>query len=508
MNPIASLANQALLGTDRRLPDWPALEGPIGLVLGRIPRDSTEKAVLQTAGVLATCRLAGTLPEKVGENPPPSPEETTPEDPRVDLLSAILADGPERLQAEAFRRVAAHGRHLPHRLLPKALDCGRRCTALRPSLLAVLGKTGEWLAEKNTAWAFAAHRVDSESDNIAVWEHGSLDQRLVYVTALRLHDPGKARDLLIEAMKSEGAKERCAFLEALSTGLSPADEDLLEATLNDKSKEARQMAGRLLSTIPGSRYSQRMTDIIAPLLKTEKKLLRGTVVSLDAPLSYDPAWKANLIEEAKPKGLGLGERAWWLFQIVRFVPLSWWETQTGMTPAECLRWAQKLDWKDALLQGWAEAQAVQRRVEWAEAFLDTPLPSNGPLSIFDLLETLPPPLREVHFLKLLVDHQATSFATSTLVDRFLKGLPFDGPSLTPATASKVVKLLKQRIHSGELRHDWPLRQSLVEFACLLPRESFDDFARGWDLSKEELQPFAEAVSRIGIVLDQRAQLDS
>jgi hypothetical protein len=78
--------------------------------------------------------------------------------------------------------------------------------------------------------------------------------------------------------------------------------------------------------------------------------------------------------------------------------------------------------------------------------------------------------------------------------------------LTPAVATKVVKLLKQRIHSGESRYDWQLRHTLVELACLLPAVAFDDLATGWDLTKEEIQPFAEAVARIGIVLDQRKQL--
>lgn len=95
-------------------------------------------------------------------------------------------------------------------------------------------------------------------------------------------------------------------------------------------------------------------------------------------------------------------------------------------------------------------------------------PPNGPLTVFDLLDTLPPALRETHFLKLLTDNDAKMIAHSTLVDRFIKGLPLDAPMLSPAVAAKVVKLLKQRIHSGESRYDWQLRHSLVELACLLP----------------------------------------
>jgi hypothetical protein len=504
MNPLASLATSALLGTERRPPDWPVLEGAHGALLARIPRDSVEKALLQTAGVLGTCQLAGFLPAKAEKVPEPAAADVLPEDPRVDLLSSILTDGPERLQAEAFIKLAAAGRQLPHRLLPRALECGRS-VALRPSLLRVLGRRGEWLVQQNSAWAYAAGG-SADARSLEMWDHGSPAQREIYLTTLRERDPAEARGLVEEAMTSEGAMERTMFIKSLATGLSMADEELLESALTDKSKEVRQNAAKLLSTLPESRYAQRMAGYLAPLLKSEKKFLRGTTITLEAPAAFDAAWKADLIEEAKPKGLSMGERAWWLFQIVRSVPLSWWEAQTGMNPAECLAWAQKSDWKDALRQGWAEAQAAQRRVEWAEAFLGISLPPNGPLTVFDLLDTLPPALRETHFLKLLTDNDAKMIAHSTLVDRFIKGLPLDAPMLSPAVAAKMVKLLKQRIHSGESRYDWQLRQSLVELACLLPVAAFDDLANGWDLAKEEVQPFAEAVARIGIVLDQRKQL--
>ena len=508
MNPLASLATTALLGTDRRPPEWPVADGPLGALLERLPRDSVEKALLQTAGSIGTCQLAGFLPPHGGDAPAPAEDETTPEDERTDLLTAILADGPDRLKAEAFLRIAQAGRHLPHRLLPRALECGRRSVSLRPSLLGVLGCRGAWLAAQNDSWAYASRGASASGVPDDAWQHGSLDQRRMHLTALRHQDKAKARDLVREALATEGAKERTAFLECLGIGLSDEDADLLEAALADKSREARQVAARLLSTLPQSPYARRMEARIASLVKSEKKFLRGSVITLEAPAAYDPAWKADLIEEAKPKGLTMGERAWWLFQIVQRVPLTWWESHTGMTPSECLAWARKSDWKEALLLGWAEAQAAQRRIEWAQAFLATSLPPNGPLTVFDLLETLPPALRESHFLTLLTEHDSKMLMHSTVVDRYLKALPLDAPMLSTDVASKVVKTLKDRVNSGVVRHDWQLRASLVELACLLPASSFDDFAGGWNLTKEEVQPFGEAVARIGIVLDQRKQLSA
>ena len=64
----------------------------------------------------------------------------------------------------------------------------------------------------------------------------------------------------------------------------------------------------------------------------------------------------------------------------------------------------------------------------------------------------------------------------------------------------------QRAGSGDLRNDWQLLGSLVELACVIPPALFDDFAHRWDLSKDEMKPFGNAIAKLGIVLDQRRQL--
>jgi hypothetical protein len=505
MNALASLANAALLGTQRRPPTWPALDGPIGALLDRIPRDPPERALLQTAAVLGTCHLAGWLPAEVAAVPPPAADETTEQETRVGLFAAILSEGPLRLQAEAFQRLADAGRHLPHRVLPQALECGRRNTALRPSLRGVLGRRGVWLAAQNEDWAYAASTPGPELPDDDVWLHGSLDQRRLYLSALRGRDAARARELVAAALGEETARERAAWIECLVTGLTLDDQDLLETALTDRSKEVRQTAARLLVSLPGSRYADRMAQHLQSCLKAEKKLLRGAVVTVEAPAAFVPAWKADGLEANRPKGHRLGDRAWWLYQLVRSAPLAWWESQTGMSPVELLAWARKSDWKDALLDGWAEAQAAQRRVEWAEAFLNAPGPGHGPLNVFDLLETLPPPVREQHFLRLLVAASSIA-AINGVLDGFLRGWPLDAPPLTPETATKVVKFLQQRALRGGARPDAQTRAVLVELACVLPPAVFDEFEEGWDSNLEHFALLMDAIARIGIVLDQRRQI--
>ena len=510
MNALASLATTALLGTERRPPEWPAPAGPLGELLAKLPRDQPEKTLLQTAGVLGTCHLASWMPPVMEAAVPPVTDEGSLRHQHSaelqQTLSSILADGPVRLQAEAFRRLASAGCGVPYRLLPKALDCGKRSTALRPSLLTVTGLRGTWLAAQNDAWSYAVGG-GGEAIGDDVWEHGSLDQRKLYLTSLRPRDPAKACELVAAALTTEGARERAALVECLTTGLSIEDQGLLDVALADKSKEVRQTAAQLLSSLPESGFMRRMTARLLPCITMEKKFLRGTAITLEAPPVYAPEWKSDLIEEAKPKGMAMGERAWWLFQILRAVPLQWWEAHTSMKPAELITWAQKSDWKDALLQGWAAAQALQKRVPWAEAFLATEIPAGTALNPLDLLETLPLPLRETHFLRLLSTVPAKQgLSSGALLERFLASIPLDAPLLSVETSQQLIRILMQRAGSGDLRNDWQLLGSLVELACVIPPALFDDFAHRWDLSKDEMKPFGNAIAKLGIVLDQRRQL--
>ena len=54
-------------------------------------------------------------------------------------------------------------------------------------------------------------------------------------------------ELLVGSWATESAKDRAALLDALTTGLSLADEELLERALDDSSRVVRQRAAGLLA---------------------------------------------------------------------------------------------------------------------------------------------------------------------------------------------------------------------------------------------------------------------
>src|SRR6185503_937299 len=85
-------------------------------------------------------------------------------------------------------------------------------------------------------------------------------QRRTWLRTLRSQDPEAAREALAEVWPTESAATRADFLGLLADGLTLQDEDCLESALDDRSREVRRGAARLLARLPGSKYGERMTE--------------------------------------------------------------------------------------------------------------------------------------------------------------------------------------------------------------------------------------------------------
>ena len=295
------------------------------------------------AGAIGACsRAALTLEEctALPEAAAPDPTMLDADMPGCPRSADSLAHGPLRLQHEACARLAALHAVLPARLLPLALDTAQRSKGLRAAIITVIGHRGAWLAQFNPDWDFARGGNPGAFDAVAHWEEGSPAQRLAWLRDLRARDPAAARDLLRAQLGELPAKERLELLGALGDDVHLDDAALLEPLLKDRSRDVRQHAARQLATLPGTPLAQRMTGWLSALLSVKRGLLR-TTWSCDAPAVADPEWATAAIDAVRPQHDALGERAWWLFQLVRYVPLSWWVAHTGMQPAELIAWAAK-----------------------------------------------------------------------------------------------------------------------------------------------------------------------
>lgn len=351
----------ALVGTERRPLPVPASTA-----------DDPALALLEAAGALTLYRRAGVAPVSGLELPPPAPRDHTPlvSPAAATRVADLLAfEGPARAESpvreiegrvevlvEWLTAAVAAGRRVPGELLPPLLDAGRRHRALRPSIVAAGGARARWLAAQRADWAYLIAEVaESDVDDPGVWEFGAIGRRVGCLTVARRRDPTAARDLLLSTWDGESAEDRAALLAALATGLSVADEALLERALDDRRKEVRIAAVELLARLPDSAYAARMAA-----RATACVTVVGDRLDIVPPAACDRAMRRDGIAPKPPAGVG--ERAWWLEEIVTRAPLRTWGD-----PGAFLARRVPQGWSPVLRRGLARAAAGQRDMAWATA---------------------------------------------------------------------------------------------------------------------------------------------
>ena len=505
MNPV--WLKPALVGVE----DFVAfgIEGEVGELLARVADgEDAARNFTRSAGVLAACtRAANALAAAdvvLAAPAAPDPEAMPATHPWAGAIDAMFVTATQsqpyelRLTYEACLRLADAKKTLPPSALPAALIAGQRHQALRPALLPVLGHRGRWLAAQTPDWSYAASVgvAAGATASTAVWEHGNFVERLGYFRALRERDPGTARALLQSSLAELAAKERVEFVQAMSLGLQPDDAALLEPLLKDRSRDVRYEAARLLALLPESAHARRMLAWIASLV-TPKRGLLGKGWSIDAPEAADPGWVGAQIEPTRPQHEALGERAWWLYQLARQVPLSWWTSHTGMTSADLVAWAGKTDWKAALYRGWRE-RVSRAEPEWIEALLSA-RSRDARAAANDLLALLPVAQREKHW----PNHIDALWKDGDAQDVIAACAP--GETLSRGYSSALLPSLLACFEDDRLRHDYSLRTCLLELGTLLDAGVLDPSVRVARRA-DETSAMAECAQTFERILHVRALL--
>jgi hypothetical protein len=363
----------ALLGIGRAaLPAPPRDGSPLAALLAQAqrPEQPAEAALLSAAALVGLWRMAGARPMTGIAPPTAAADESVPTCPprAIAYLGRMLAGEQGAVLPEWLAALAGRGWGLPPRWLPESLDLAAttRSEPLRSAIVAMLGARGRWLARQQPDWA-AVLPPETPDTATEIWQTGDRAARLAALCHLRGVAPEAGRALLAAAWEQEAPDDRAAFLPWLSVGLSQADEPFLESCLADRRKEVRAAAADLLARLPGSRWVARMTERLQPLLSAERRLLRGLRVTVKLPEHCDDAMVRDGLA-AKPPA-GLGERAWWLFQMVAAVPPAVWAGAWRVPPAELIRAAADDENAGALLTGWARAAARSGDGSWAAALL-------------------------------------------------------------------------------------------------------------------------------------------
>lgn len=322
--------------------------------------------LLGDAAVEVVRRRAGQVALDVRDRERADPEERAAVSwEAAERLGRILGGEHGRVLGEWLAVAAGSGRRVPPHVLPDLLERGRRDRSIRAWLGVLAGRRGRWLAGLNPAWAFLLDEPTGES-----WEYGSPADRRAHLRAVRAADPAAARELLEGTWERETPEDRAEFAEALGVGLSMADEPFLERALDDRRREVRQSAANLLAGLPDSRLAGRMARRAAACLTVS-----GGRVEVRPPLECDAAMERDGVRAKPPRGIG--ERAWWLQQVVARAPLRMWAEPRVMLGLRIS------DWDAEVKAGWVRAAVLQREAGWARAMF-----AHDPIA--DLLGVLPP----------------------------------------------------------------------------------------------------------------------
>jgi hypothetical protein len=333
-------------------------------------------ALLDAAAVQALRRRAGVALVHGVRPPSPAPHDDAPPvgpaaAARADALLAL--DRPPRettpardtagrveLLAEWLAAAGAARRRLPAELLPALLEAGRRHRELRPLVAPVAGPLAGWLAKQRPDWAYASAAAPMEADvDDSAWELGRIEHRVAYLTGRRRRDPARARELLATGWDEESPDDRAALLGALGTGLSGDDEALLERALDDRRRQVRAVAADLLGRLAGGAYARRMAERARACVD----LGDPAWIGINPPDACDRSMTRDGIAPRPPAGIG--ERAWWLEEILARTPLGHWPA-----PGELLARSISDEWRVTVRRGLARAAAAQRDAGWAAALAD------------------------------------------------------------------------------------------------------------------------------------------
>ncbi len=371
--PWSALMGAALVGTDRQPLQMPTTLGALGQTLAKVDAASPsgEAKLLAAAGTVALHQRVGWLPDtRSAATLPPSPSEEWPfcSAQAARCLQRVLQNQYAALLPEWLELAAIAQQRVPPIHLPQLLDLGRQQRSLRSAIRAVMGQRGAWLAAQNPDWSYAIV-VNSEAD----WDTGNTAARMEYLQSLRSDNPEQARQLLQTSWGQEAAGDRAKLLATLRVGLTLADEPFLQTALGDRSKEVRRVATELLSGLPQSRHCQQMITLITPYLS----VVPGSppTVRLELPSTLPPALTQLGIDSKPPHNVG--EKAWWLLQLLALTPLDHWTTQWQSSPAAILQQVQSHESVDLLLKGWVLATERQADPLWAEALLQVGLAEAG-----------------------------------------------------------------------------------------------------------------------------------
>jgi hypothetical protein len=284
------------------------------------------------------------------------------------------------------------------------------------------------------------------------------------------------------------------------------DEPFLEAALDDRSKEVRRAAAALLDRLPESRRARRMLERALALLAwqpAEKPRMLGlwqgqkARLAITLPDTCDKAMARDGVEPKPPADRqDMGEKAWWLLQILRAIPPATWSERFKLAPADLIGVAAGGEWRALLHEAWGVAAITFEDAAWAESLL-----AADPRQT-ELLDALPPARQEALLLGMLRGDVA-QLHKHPVLGLLRRTRHAWSAELTRAVLGAVRRHMRGSI-SG---NDYQLRGAIADdFAQRMPPAMLDEIAAGWPDGEDARERWQGVIDRLLITLQFRRDM--
>jgi len=351
LNPWEELIQTCVLGTNRRQPQISA-PGSLGALLTQIQAPSEEKLLMTLAATSVAIRV-GQVPRRADTLPPAPPPVAESNQKICSTYALTLLNN---VLTEQSKGSGAAGDSRKYSLLKHWLNCCRQAgQRIAPEYLSRLieeartieihrlieecgGNHYKWLLDLNKTWKRKRNNTDiaagTAAELVEQIELGDNEIRGGAFISLRHIDAEKARNCLLNIWEKESHEQRAVLTLSLKYGLSFADELFLEEyALNDKRKEVRQQAAKLLAKIPQSRLVARMEE------RAARYLSRGAnnKLQINLPAELDKDMVRDGIEENINVDSRMGQKAGWLYQTVSAIDPAFWTTKFNLDAGRFLK---------------------------------------------------------------------------------------------------------------------------------------------------------------------------
>ncbi|MGW4208279.1 DUF5691 domain-containing protein [Lentzea sp. NPDC004789] len=341
------------------------------LLIGTTRGGGDPTALLADCAALGVAAFGATLPQEVTADPlPPAPPEPAafPRPAARAVLEAIMSVDDEVLLTEWCALAKANHVVAEHRVLPALLAMGTARPGLRAAVVEVLGTRGRWLATTRAGWSWASGAAPLV-DEVPLAEVLDLPsaQRVRALRRRRRTDPvGTRAFIAAEFEASRRSADRQVLISALETALSPADEDILEAALDDRAAAVHDEALRLLRKLPASALAVRAAERLGQGLWLTDE---GFDVQSDELWTAQPTAEEqrDLMRDGSEKGVAGRIRA-----AAASVAPEYWTARLQTDDRGAARVLRRGPWAGALLRGVADQLAAATDARpWAVAAAET-----------------------------------------------------------------------------------------------------------------------------------------